>query len=414
MINKLKNLGPGLLFAGAAIGVSHLVQSTRAGADYGLGLIWALLLVTLFKYPFFQYGPRYAAATGESLLDGYNKLGKGVLSAYYILTLGTMFVIQMAVTIVTAGIASSLFYNFQTISLGTLEISSVQIWTVMILLVCFSSLNIGKYKLLDHLMKVIIITLSISTIIAVSMAIINNSTPISFTQILPNNSLQITFLIAFMGWMPGPLDISVWHSLWTIEKKKSIENLTTKSALFDFNIGYIGTVFLGIGFVLLGALVMFSKGETFSGSASIFAGQLINMYTTSLGNWSYIIIGIAAFTTMFSTTLTTLDASPRSMDRTSELLFNKSFKKGYLFWMILLSFGTLFIFFFLASEMALLIKIATILSFITAPFYAIINYKLISSKHTPKKWHPSKGLHILSWLGIVFLIGFSIWYLTTL
>ncbi len=57
-MNKLfrtfRSLGPGLLFAGAAIGVSHLVQSTRAGADYGMGLIWALLLVHLFKYPFFS------------------------------------------------------------------------------------------------------------------------------------------------------------------------------------------------------------------------------------------------------------------------------------------------------------------------------------------------------------------------
>ena len=40
---SLKRLGPGLLFAGAAIGVSHLVQSTRAGADFGFGLLWALL-----------------------------------------------------------------------------------------------------------------------------------------------------------------------------------------------------------------------------------------------------------------------------------------------------------------------------------------------------------------------------------
>ena len=30
-----KKLGPGLLFAGAAIGVSQLVQATRAGADWG-------------------------------------------------------------------------------------------------------------------------------------------------------------------------------------------------------------------------------------------------------------------------------------------------------------------------------------------------------------------------------------------
>lgn len=51
---SIKTLGPGLLFSGAAIGVSHLVQSTRAGADFGLGLLWALLLVNVFKFPFFN------------------------------------------------------------------------------------------------------------------------------------------------------------------------------------------------------------------------------------------------------------------------------------------------------------------------------------------------------------------------
>ena len=310
MIAKFKNLGPGLLFAGAAIGVSHLVQSTRAGADFGLGLLWALLLVNLFKYPFFQFGPRYASATGESLLDGYKKLGKGVLVIYYILTFATMFTIQTAVTIVTAGLASTLFGDFVTI----------EVWTTIILLICLSMLIFGKYKLLDRLIKIIIITLAISTIAAVSIALTNNSTPISFVQILPNNSLEIAFLIAFMGWMPAPLDISVWHSLWAIEKKKDSKQFSPKSALFDFNVGYISTIILGIGFLLLGALVMFNSGETFSNSAGKFSGQLIDMYTKSLGNWAYIIIGIAAFTTMFSTTLTTLDASPRAMAKTTELL----------------------------------------------------------------------------------------------
>lgn len=404
MIDKLKNLGPGLLFAGAAIGVSHLVQSTRAGADFGVGLLWALLLIHLFKYPFFQFGPRYATATGESLLDGYKKLGKGILIAYYILSFATMFTIQTAVTIVTAGLASSLFGNFV----------SIEIWTVIILSICLSLLIIGKYNLLDRLMKIIIITLTISTLVAVIMAMINNSNPISFQQILPDNSLEIAFLIAFMGWMPAPLDVSVWQSLWAIEKNKDLNTYNPKSALFDFNIGYISTIILGIGFLLLGALVMFNSGETFSNSASVFSGQLINMYTKSLGNWAYVIIGIAAFTTMFSTTLTTLDASPRAMARTTQLLFKKASKFNYNFWIALLCIGTICIFLFLASEMGLLIKIATILSFITAPFYAIINYKLISSKHTPKEWRPSKSMHILSWLGIAFLIGFSIWYLSTL
>ena len=398
---SLKKIGPGLLFAGAAIGVSHLVQSTRAGADFGFGLIWALLLVNLFKYPFFQFGPRYASATGESLLDGYKKLGKPVLIAYFFLTFATMFTIQTAVTIVTAGLAASLFGDF----------FSIEAWTVIILVICLLLLLVGKYNLLDKLIKIIIITLTISTITAVGFALFNETQAMSFQQILPENSIEIAFLIAFMGWMPAPLDISVWHSLWTIEKKKSSGEFSPKSALFDFNVGYLSTIVLGIAFVALGALVMFQSGETFSGSAGMFANQLLDMYTQSLGNWAYVFIGIAAFTTMFSTTITTLDASPRAMAKTTQLLTGNILKKGYLFWILILTIGTIIIFFLFASEMGLLIKVATILSFLTAPFYAIINYILISSKHTPKEWRPSKGLHLLSILGIIFLVGFSIWYL---
>lgn len=399
----LKKLGPGLLFAGAAIGVSHLVQSTRAGADFGFGLIWALLLVHLFKYPFFQFAPRYVGATGESLLEGYKKLGNRVLIIYLVLTFGTMFTIQTAVTIVTAGIASTLFGNFLT----------TEIWCIIILIICLLILLIGRYKLLDRLMKVIIITLTVSTLIAVFIAIQDANKIISMKQILPKNEIGIAFLIAFMGWMPAPLDISIWHSLWSMEKKKNMK-IKTKTALFDFNIGYISTIILGIGFVSLGSLVMHNSGENFSSSASGFSSQLINMYTKSLGNWAYIFIGIAAFTTMFSTTLTTLDASPRAMHKTTQLLLKTKFKNGYKFWIGLLTLGTMSILLFFISEMGLLVKTATILSFITAPFYAIMNYKLIVSRHTPKEWHPSIGLHILSVLGIIFLVGFSIWYLTIL
>ena len=401
---SLKQLGPGLLFAGAAIGVSHLVQSTRAGADFGFGLVWALLLANFIKYPFFQFGPRYALATGESLLDGYKKLGKPVLLGYFILSLATMFTIQLAVTIVTAGLASTIFGDF----------ISIKSWTFLILIICFCILAFGKYHLLDKLMKIIVITLSISTVIAMTMAITNNGSSVSFAQVMPENSLEIGFLIAFMGWMPAPLDISIWQSLWALEKQKESNTYDVKKSIFDFNIGFFTAIFLGLCFLALGAFVMFGSGNLFSDSAGGFASQLIEMYSQNLGSWSYVIIGIAAFAAMFSTTLSTLDASPRCMERTLQLLLKKDFKKGYLLWLIILTIGTVLIFFFLNSEMGLLIKIATILSFLTAPFYAIANYILISSKHTPDQWKPSLKIHVLSWIGILFLIGFSLWYLTTL
>ena len=137
--NYLKLLGPGLLFAGAAIGVSHLVQSTRAGADYGWGLLWALILVNIFKYPFFQFGSRFALATKMSLLDGYYKLGKIYLLMFFLISIGTIFTIQTAVTIVTASLATTILgYSLNPVMISTL-----------IILLCFAILWVGNYKFLD-------------------------------------------------------------------------------------------------------------------------------------------------------------------------------------------------------------------------------------------------------------------------
>ena len=396
-----KSLGPGLLFAGAAVGVSHLVQSTRAGADFGFGLLWALLIAGIFKYPFFQFGPRYAAATGETLLDGYKKLGKGVLAISYGISFITMFIIQAAVTIVTAGLAVNLFGTFDMVT-----------WSLIITIVSILILLVGKYKLLDGLMKYVILVLTVCTLIAVSIALIKTKQAFDFSQIIPKGTIEITFLIAFLGWMPAPLDISIWQSIWSLEKEKTtFQKITPKQAIFDFNVGYIGTIFLAVCFVVLGALVMNNSGEIFSSKGGDFAGQLISLYTENLGGSAYVFIAIAAFTTMFSTTITTLDASPRAMSIATRLLFSTRIKLKYWFWIVLLATGTYIILRYFKEDMGLMVKIATILSFLTAPFYAILNYILITGKHTPKEHQPSIYFKILSICGIIFLVGFSVWFI---
>lgn len=399
MIKSLKKLGPGLLFAGAAIGVSHLVQSTRAGADFGWGLLWALVLSNLFKYPFFQYGSRYALATNKSLLDGYAQLGKTYLWVYFFLSLGTMFTIQTAVTIVTASLASILF-GFTP---------DLVVWTILITLICLLILWKGSFNILDKIIKWIIVILTISTVIAVFLAAGQNENNISLSQHLPQGS-SILFLAAFMGWMPAPLDISIWQSLWAIEKNKA-KKISVKEGLLDYNIGYVITILLGVCFMGLGTFVMYGTGTSFSNSGGVFAKQLIDLYTLTLGDSVYIFIAIAAFTTMFSTTLTTLDASPRAMEKTSNLLFTKASYLNYKFWITVLALGTIGIFSFLLSEMGTLVEIATILSFITAPFYAYLNLRLVTSNQMPAEHRPGKGLILLSIIGLIFLILFAISFL---
>ena len=117
---------------------------------------------------------------------------------------------------------------------------------------------------------------------------------------------------------------------------------------------------------------------------------------------------------MVSTTITTLDASPRAMSKTVQLLFEKKNEDFYILWLNILAIGTCLIFLFFLSEMGLLVQIATVLSFITAPFYALLNFCLITSNHMPKKDQPSQKIKILSIAGITFLTGFTFVYLLSL
>ena len=278
----LIKLGPGLLFAGTAIGVSHLVQSTKAGAEFGFGLTWALFIAIILKYPFFKYAPKYSLVTNESVLHGYKKLHPTLPVFFFLITLGTMFTIQTAVTIVTAGLANSIFGN----------IISVEIWTLIILLLSFFLLLIGKYKTLDKLIKYLIIALTISTILSFIFAGLNFGNPVDIKQVFPTDSSGVIFLIAFMGWMPAPLDVSIWNSLWTIEKRKQQKNYSVSNSLFDFNLGYFGTAILGVCFIGVGYFTIFGTEEILSESAGIFSNQLIHLYTDNLGYWSYYLLSL--------------------------------------------------------------------------------------------------------------------------
>lgn len=404
--NFFKILGPGLIYAGAAVGVSHLVQSTRAGASYGYDLIWILLLANFIKYPFFEFAPRYVSATGDSLITGYKKLGKWAIASYGILTILTMFTIQAAVTIVTAALVENVF----NLSINPVLLSAIILGVITIMLI------IGRYSILDKLMKLIIVVLAISTLVAVISAFGQKATTTSIPSSFDWMShIDIFFLIAFVGWMPSPIDVSVWSSVWNVAKREQLGfKPILKQSLLDFKIGYIGTTFLALGFLLLGAQIMHSTGEELSANGTVFARQLINMYTLSIGEWARVIISIAAITTMFSTTLTCLDAYPRVLQPTTEILFpgikklNLNSKLISLIWIIILVIGTIVLLGYFSGSMRFMVDLATTISFVTAPILAFMNYKVVTDKHMPADYQPSKRLKIFAWMGIIFLSLFSL------
>ncbi len=402
----LKALGPGILFASTCIGVSHLVQSTRAGADYGFSLVIFIALALLFKYPFFEFGSRYAAATRTSLLQGYLKEGKWVLWVYFLLSLASMFTVTAAVTFVTAGMLNNLMgWNIDPVYLSG-----------GILIVCTLILALGKYSILDSLLKVIGAVLLVSTLTAFfgvlfkgRIAPVENFIP---KELMERNG--IIFLIALMGWMPTAVDLSTWNSLWAIERMNQTGyRAKLKEILFDFNFGYIVTAVLAICFLTLGAYVMYGSGTELSNNSTVFSDQVVQLYTNALGQWAYPIIAIAAFSTMFSTTITVVDGFGRAMGETVRLLFfkNAGIKTLYTAMMVIVAVVSFFFIVLLSSNLKDLVDLATTLSFVIAPVIAFINYKVIMSDQIEAAYKPKPWLKNLSILGLIFLTVFALIYI---
>ena len=417
--NLLKTLGPGILFASTAIGVSHLVQSTKAGAEFGFGLMWAVLLANLFKYPFFEYGSRYANATGTSIIDGYNRMGRWIIWLYFLITIGSMFFVCGAVGKVTSGFMENLFGIDRDAHWPMLT-------TSMLFAICGGILVTGKYKLLDLLIKVIGIVLLFSTLIAFSLALINGPLPKNegFVPADPWSDAAIAFLIPLMGWMPTAIDLSTWNSLWTVERiKQTGYRPKLEETLFDFNLGYMISVLLSICFVTLGAFMLNGTGQEMPTDSHTFASSVVSLYTEAIGNWSYIIIAAATFSIMFGTCIAVFDGYGRALERTTELLFFPPEKQEYLlndqkFYVgaiTILIIGTfLLIWVFEGDDFGILVNVATIISFLIAPIIAVINFRLMSKKYIDDDKTPPFWMKVLSYLGILFLTGFSFYYLTTL
>jgi Mn2+/Fe2+ NRAMP family transporter len=397
--NFLKTLGPGILFASTAIGVSHLVQSTQAGANFGLSLLWVVVCANLFKYPFFEYGSRYANATGTSLIDGYKKLGNWAIISYSIITVLTMFMVSATVGKVTAGFMQNLFH-----------IDSLTATTIILFVVAGAILFMGKFSLLDKLIKIIGSVLLISTIIAFIATLFNgqeSSVSLFSSDWFPFNNL---FLIALMGWMPTAVDLSTWNSLWTVERiKETGYHPKMKETLFDFNFGYLVSAILAVFFVVIGAFLIFGTGQEMAKTPGEFGNDVVNLYTTTIGNWSYIIIASAAFSIMFGTCIAIFDGYGRSIARIVEVMRNKV-DSNNLIYRVALIITVIGAFVVCQSfddkEFQLLVLITTTLSFVVAPFVAVLNMILVTKKHvgehTPPLW-----LRVLSYLGIVFLVGFG-------
>jgi len=412
-----RSLGPGILLAGAAIGGSHLVASTQAGASYGLGLLGLVLLINLIKYPFLLVGTRFTAVTGLSLLEGYQRQASWYLPLFLLITATT----GVANIAALASVSGSLVAILLPAALG----GALPATTLALLLLAFCLVLLlwGHYRSLDRLSKVMVAVLVLSTTAATLAALLRGPASGAPIEALfspsPWTLPALPFLIALMGWMPCPLDLAAWSSLWIFARREDSGHRGSRAELeADFNLGYGATVVMAVLFLVLGAWVMHGTGRSFSPAGSVFAQQLIELYTASLGSWAQPLIALAAFTTMFSTTLTCLDGYPRSVSAGLRLL--RSYRgeevqssSQHSLWIVLHGLAAAGILVFWAQSMGALVQLAMVVSFLTTPLLGWMNLQVIQGRQVPPDGRLGPALLTVARLGLLVLVGFVLLLVVT-
>ncbi len=395
--------GPGILMATAAIGGSHLISSTQAGAIYGWQLAIMIILANVFKYPFFRFGTDYVYDTGESLIVGYAKRSKAYLWVYFLLSILSAVISTGAVSLIAAVILG--FMLPASIGLSTIPLA------LIVTAICWVFLIAGHYKLLDGVTKWIMIALTTATLAAVIIAA-GKPTVVTadFIATSPWNLATLGFIVALMGWMPAPLEFAAITSMWTSAKRKA-DNTTKRQGLLDFNVGYSISAILALFFLALGVFVQYGSGQEIQIAGGAYIDQLISMYTNTIGDWSRLLVAFVAFMCMFGTTITCADGYGRANAECWRLIKGQSDinKKQIAFWTTYAIGGGLIIISFFAGQLGAMLKFAMISAFVSAPIFGWLNYSLVR-KHQKL----SVAMNALSIAGLLFLGGFALLFLANL
>ncbi|WP_151526532.1 NRAMP family divalent metal transporter [Serinicoccus kebangsaanensis] len=395
-------MGPGLLAASAAIGASHLISSTQAGALFGWQLVWLIVLANVLKYPFFRFGPQYAAETGRSLVEGYARRGTAYLWVFFVLA-------AVSSVISTAGVAL-----LCTVILAYLLPASwglgVPVLATGLLAVTLLLLVGGHYKALDGVTKIIMAVLAVSTVVAVAMAAGQGAVrQPAFEDPSPWTLATLPFLVAVIGWMPAPIEISALNSLW-VKAKGQGRRLAVRDVLFDFNTGYVVSTVLAVFFIGLGVFVQYGSGQELQMAGGAYIPQLMSMYGAAIGEWAVPLMALIAFACMFGTVISVVDGYARACAESVRLLRGspEMSSRSKDLWITGISIVALAIVVWMSASLADMLRFAMISAFLTAPVFAWLNFSIIRSER-----QLSSSMRVLSYVGLVFLVGFALLFLAS-
>lgn len=247
---KWKVIGPGLVVAATGVGAADMVATLVAGSRYGYGLLWAVIVGVILKIILVEGAGRYTLATGKTIFEGWQSLGRW--TTWYF---GPYIVIWGFVYGATAMSSSAmpLAALFPAVDL--------KVWAVLMGLAGFAMVWFGRYAFFE---KVTAVLVGIMFLTVVGLAIIAApNVPAMFTGLLPRIPQGgLLYTLALAGGVGGTITLAA-YGYWLREKGWYTPKWM-KVMRLDNRMAYVITGIFVVSMLVVGAEVVRAAGVAIS------------------------------------------------------------------------------------------------------------------------------------------------------
>ena len=398
MINKLKNLGPGIIITSAFIGPGTVTICTLAGINYGYSLIWCIVFSILATCYLQEISSRLGIISrkglSEILIDIDNTLIRRIIIGIIFLSL---FVGNAAYE---SGNISGTVMGLETF-IGSIEISLLNYKVNIIPIVIGSFLAIiignGSYKFFEKVLVFLVFTMSI-TFVLVAIT----STP-SIEDLLSGLKPDVTesnfiYVIGLIGTTVVPYNLFL-HSY--VAKKRWLTEKDYKTSVYDTVISIVigGIISLSIIITAASSQISINQNEIKN------AVDLGNHLSPTLGSFSKYFISIGLFCAGITSSITAPIATSYALSgifKYKAEWSDKIFKRvAYIIIIIGVVFSSI------NYNPILVIKLAQFVNGLFLPFIAIFLIWSVNKRNIMGNYVNSKFYNLLGILIVLISIVIS-------
>lgn len=272
---KLKNIGPGLVIAATGLGAGDLIAASVAGASFGTTILWAAILGALMKFAMNEGLTRWQLATGSTLLEGWvQRLPKIISLYFFVYLLLWSFIVAGALIAGTGLAAHALFPEL-----------SVEVWGIIHSLLAVILILVGRYALLENLMKFFMGLMLLVVIICAAMVAADIPGILSGLLVPSVPEGSILFIISVIGGVGGSVTL-LCYGYWIREREWNRPEDLPRSR-FDLVVAYSLTGLFGIGIMIIAAGV---NAEVMTGpQMALGVANHLGSVIGPFGKWCFLI-----------------------------------------------------------------------------------------------------------------------------